>query len=218
MHRNAKKKNVKLSWKGHIITGLCALLFLIAAGLILALSFRQLYYFDIEYLNIPENSGFSREEILLNYNALMDWCMPWVTSDFSLPSFPSSASAITHFEQVKTVFNAVLALGLFSAIGLIFLLALAPKNGKRTRFTVAGIITLTVPAVIGIYAALDFNRAFVLFHNVVFRNDLWIFDYKTDPVIQILPEAYFMHCAIVIMSVVILGAGGLFMLGRRKKL
>lgn len=217
MHKEINK-GAKLSFTGHLITGLCALLFLIALGLILVLSARQLYYFDISYLNIAENSGYSREEILLNYNALMDWCMPWVTSDFSLPSFPSSTNAVIHFGQVKDVFNAVWIAGLLSAAALVFLLVLPASPGKRTRLTVAGVLTLTLPAAAGMYAAADFNRAFVLFHDIVFRNDLWIFDYKTDPVIEILPEAYFMHCAIIMMGVVLLGGLGLFILGRHKKL
>jgi integral membrane protein (TIGR01906 family) len=216
--RKKIKKSAKLSFTGHLITGLCALLFLIALGLILVLSARQLYYFDIVHLNIVENSGYSREEILLNYNALMDWCMPWVTSDFSLPSFPSSANAVVHFQEVKAVFNAVLIAGAASAAALVFLLLLSAGPGKRTRYNVAGLLTLALPAAAGIYAASDFNRAFVLFHDIVFRNDLWIFDYQTDPIISILPEAYFMHCAAVILGIVIMGAAGLFALGRRKNL
>lgn len=216
--RKKINKGAKLSFTGHLITGLCALLFLIALGLVLVLSVRQLYYFDISYLNIAENSGYSREEILLNYNALMDWCMPWVTSDFALPSFPSSSDAIIHFQQVKVVFNTVLIAGLVSAAALVYLLVRPKGPRKRTRFKVAGTLTLALPVAAGIYAASDFNRAFVLFHDIVFRNDLWIFDYQTDPVISILPEAYFMHCAAVMLAVVILGAAGLFALGRRKNL
>jgi integral membrane protein (TIGR01906 family) len=163
-------------------------------------------------------SGYAKEEIILNYNALMNWCMPWVNAKFALPTFPSSTNAIIHFEEVKAIFNIVLAAGFFSAIPLFVLSYRAKKYKKCQRFIVAGSITLTIPVLLGSYVALDFNNAFVFFHEMVFRNELWIFDYKTDPVITILPEAYFMHCLIVILSVVVLGSVGLFLLGRRKDL
>jgi len=216
LQKELTEKGNAISYIGHIITGLCALLFLISLGLCVVLFFRQLYYYDIGYLNIVESSGFSKEEILKNYNSLIDWCMPWVSTEFSLPTFPSSNNAIIHFAQVKTVFNAVLCAGLLGGIALIPLLN--KKSNTKSRYYIAGAITLAIPTTIGIYAAFDFNKAFVLFHKIVFRNDLWIFNYKTDPVIEILPEAFFMHCAIVIIGVVLVGAVGLFVLGRRRNL
>lgn len=43
------------------------------------------------------------------------------------------------------------------------------------------------------YAAADFDRAFALFHNVLFRNDLWLLDPRTDLLIRVCPESMFMH-------------------------
>lgn len=218
MAQQSERAHVKLTISGHFITGLCALLFLVAAGLFIVLLLRPLYYFDISYLGIVENSGYNRSEILLNYNALINWCMPWVTSEFALPTFASSPKAIIHFEEVKRIFNVVFVTGIFSGILLFILSYRAIKNKNRQRFIVAGSVTLALPTFLGIYAALDFNRAFVFFHELVFRNELWIFDYKTDPVITILPEAYFMHCTFVILFILAIGAAGLFLLGRRMDL
>ena len=76
---------------------------------------------------------------------------------------------------------------------------------KEYRFLrLTGLITIIVPTVLGFLAALDFERAFVLFHQIVFRNDYWIFDYRTDPVITILPETFFMHCFMLIVVIVCL--------------
>ena len=35
--------------------------------------FKQLYYFDIEYLNIPVLSGLSKEDIKKNYDYMIDY-------------------------------------------------------------------------------------------------------------------------------------------------
>ena len=60
---------------------------------------------------------------------------------------------------------------------------------------------------LGFVVALDFERAFITFHQIVFRNNYWVFDYRSDPVINILPETFFMHCFIMIVIIVITLAG-----------
>ena len=58
----------------------------------------------------------------------------------------------------------------------------------------------------------------MVFHRIFFRNDYWLFDSRTDPVILILPDAYFLHCALLILLLIVLG--GLFcfwIYGKRKR-
>ena len=55
--------------------------------------------------------------------------------------------------------------------------------------------------------ALNWEKVFISFHELVFQNDYWLFDPVTDPVILVLPDEYFMHCAIMIIGIVLLGAG-----------
>ena len=68
------------------------------------------------------------------------------------------------------------------------------------------ILTVSLPAVIGATVALNWDWAFVTFHELAFNNDYWLFDPATDPVINILPDAYFLHCAFMILVLVILGS------------
>jgi len=54
-------------------------------------------------------------------------------------------------------------------------------------------------SVVGILAAIDFDRAFVIFHTLFFPGkDNWIFDWRMDPIILILPQEFFRNCAILI--------------------
>ena len=64
----------------------------------------------------------------------------------------------------------------------------------------------SLPAVIGAAVALNWDRTFVTFHEIAFNNDYWLFDPATDPVINILPDLYFLHCAVMILALVILGS------------
>lgn len=55
-------------------------------------------------------------------------------------------------------------------------------------------------------AAVNWDYVFVTFHQLVFNNDYWLFDSSTDPIIDILPDGYFMHCAIMIFALVFVGS------------
>ncbi len=46
-------------------------------------------------------------------------------------------------------------------------------------------LLLTVPIL------LNFEKSFIIFHKLLFRNDYWIFNPDLDPVINILPEEFF---------------------------
>ncbi|MDP3387739.1 MAG: TIGR01906 family membrane protein [Eubacteriales bacterium] len=45
---------------------------------------------------------------------------------------------------------------------------------------------------IGFFAFLDFNKAFTVFHELLFTNDLWLLNPETDIMIQMLPLDFFM--------------------------
>ena len=48
----------------------------------------------------------------------------------------------------------------------------------------------------GTAIAVDFDRAFILFHKIFFNNDLWQLNYATDLLMNIVPET-FSHDVIV---------------------
>lgn len=45
----------------------------------------------------------------------------------------------------------------------------------------------------------------------------WIFDETTDPVITLLPDGYFMHCALMILAIIFLSSLLSFILYQEKK-
>jgi len=76
-------------------------------------------------------------------------------------------------------------------------------------------------AAVGALAAADFDRAFVIFHSLFFPGKgNWLFDPAKDQIINILPQTFFMNCAILILILLLLGCLALILwdvLPRRKK-
>ena len=63
---------------------------------------------------------------------------------------------------------------------------------------------------VGGLAALDFDRAFVVFHSLFFPGkDNWIFDWSMDPIILFLPQDFFRNCAILILVLLLVWCGAL---------
>ena len=46
--------------------------------------------------------------------------------------------------------------------------------------------------------ALNFDRAFVIFHEIFFDNDLWLLDPRTDLMINIMPQQFFINISAMI--------------------
>ena len=92
---------------------------------------------------------------------------------------------------------------------------------REIRFLkVCSIVSIVIPMILVFVTIIDFDGLFVLFHKIAFNNDDWIFDARLDPVINILPEEFFMLCLVVIAGTVILGACvtmGIYLYKKRKK-
>ena len=90
-------------------------------------------------------------------------------------------------------------------------------NGKKRFFFLTGILCIAIPAALLTALLANWEKFFITFHELVFNNDYWWFDPVTDPVIEILPDAYFEQCAVLIVAVTLLCGFICLRLGRRRK-
>ncbi len=185
------------------------------AALVLSLSiavpilFRPFYYLQIHALELPEHTGWSEETIRQAYDQVLDFCV--FGAPFGTGQLVWSESGRSHFADVRELFLldfAVLGLSLLVTA----LLAILHLRGKlafhrflhRSPGFWAGISAGGLVLVIAALAALDFQRAFVVFHALFFPGkDNWIFDETTDQIILIMPQAFFRNCAILIAAVLL---------------
>jgi integral membrane protein (TIGR01906 family) len=187
-----------------LLLGILLFLLAVSVSVTAVLHCRAIYYADISLLHIPETSGYSEELIRRNYDVLIDYNTIGYEGELSFPDLAMSDSGRIHFEEVKRVFD------LFAYMALILTpvcaagLVISRRLRSRICLLTGGILGLAVPALLGLLTAVSWDTVFVRFHQLVFRNDLWIFDWRTDPVILILPDTFFLHCAILIFALVFL--------------
>ncbi len=190
----------------NILLSLIMPLTIISLAIVLTLACKPLYYLDIHALHIPEATGYTISEIKSNYNAVIDYCLSFGNAPLKFPTFPMSEGGRIHFAEVKNIFNLFkyMAIGgtLASTAGILWM----RRRHCYGYLKLTAILTVALPAIIGAAVALNWDWAFVTFHEIAFNNDYWLFDPATDPVINILPDAYFLHCAVMILVLVILGS------------
>ena len=189
-----------------IPTGIFFFIALVAIGLAIAVNLRPLYYLNISWLKLPETSGLNAVVIKENYNALIDYCSPFYRGELVFPSIRASESGLKHFADVKTIFTAIYIAGAVSIVICTISFIIKRKNNEYKHLLVCGIIAIIIPVLLVIFSLINFNAVFLLFHMLVFSDNNWIFDPATDPIIDLLPETYFMECALIIATVVIIGA------------
>lgn len=190
--------------KKDIFLSIMLMILIISFAIVFTVFFKQLYYFDINYLNIDISSGLPINTIKENYDILINYQSIFYQGPLNLPDFVMSTNGRIHFQEVKVIFVTIQAIMVISGLFSIPMIIKRLKEKEYRFFKLTGMLTIIVPAMLGFIVALDFNRAFVIFHKIFFRNDFWIFDYTTDPVIRILPATFFMHCFILIVMIVII--------------
>lgn len=212
-----------------LFTGVFTALLVLSASIAVPLLCRPFYYAHIEALNLDGYTGLSVEQIREAFDQVMDYCLG-LRPDFAAGVLPFSESGASHFADVRGLFLLDLWVAVLSLVALLVLFVLsrrkkltpAPLLGHGPGFWAAiGLGGLFL--IVGGLAATNFERAFVVFHSLFFPGKAnWLFDWRTDPIILLLPEDFFRNCAILILALlifwcVILIAADLLAQRRRKK-
>lgn len=192
-------------------------LFIITLAITFTVFFKQLYYFDIDYLNIAEISGLSKDIIKNNYDILIQYQSIFYRGTLNFKDFAMSTTGRIHFEEVKRIFDMIQLICLGSGLISLIMIYHNIKNKEYRYLRLTSIFSIVIPSILGFLASLDFNQAFIIFHKLFFRNDYWIFDSRSDPIITILPEDFFMHCFIMIVVLIILMSIVCYFIYRKKE-
>ena len=212
MHK--QKLNLKSASRKPVTDSIAAVIFatamfffILSFSISLPIYCRGFYFAHIEPLNLVEHSGYSASEIKEAYNEVLDY-LTLPNREFGCGVMPFSKDGEAHFADCKVLFNINLTALITSSVCLVVLVILKRlKKGKGfyigclPAYTYSGLAAILVPLVVGILASLDFEKAFTVFHHIFFPGKSnWFFDGDVDPIINVLPEQFFMNCAILIGS------------------
>ncbi|SUY47942.1 membrane spanning protein [Clostridium putrefaciens] len=183
-----------------LLCGLVLALFLLSSSTIFALNFKTLYKIDITKLNIPSEANISKEATIKNYTILIDYLSPFNNDDLIFEDFFMSDEGREHFVDVKNIFNIITYVSLSTFIlSLIFITHLSRiRNFSFLKY--AYFMLILIPLTLAIPFIINFDRSFIRFHEIFFSNDYWLFDPIKDPIINILPQEFFFHESMLILS------------------
>lgn len=212
MHEGGKKASKLMS---AILSGLIIVM-IFSVSVAVPFLCRPFYYVQIQPLALTEASGMTEGQIRKTYDEVMDFCLG-KTDDFSLSQLSWSEQGAAHFTDVRALVAWDIRLAVISCVLCLALLAWGRLRRVRPyRFKChrpgfwAALGFSGIVLVIGVLSALDFERAFTVFHSVLFPGkDNWLFDETADPVIRILPQEFFQHCAGLIAGVAVLWCAAL---------
>ncbi len=192
-------------------------LFMLTVCIGLPIYCRFFYYLQIGPLGLEKSTGYSYETIKTAYDQVLDY-LTLPGRGFAAGALKFSEDGAAHFADCKFLFNLNLGIMLGSLAVLIWTGVFAKLKKIRlmrpfghSSSVVAAIIAVILPVATGAAAAADFGRAFEIFHSIFFPGKTnWVFDPKKDEIIKILPEQFFINCAIFIGAGLIVFAAGIF--------
>lgn len=166
-----------------------------------------LYSLFIKLNKIPNYNNLSREEILNDYNNIIHYLNSPQEEVLKFKNFKISPIGEFHFLEVKEIFSSLYLICLACLILGIILFILLKKfklkiSLKAFNIFFYEVLFIFLGLVLSFY--LNFSKVFTLFHKIFFNNDYWIFDPKKDPIINVLPESYFLFLAVFILFLVMI--------------
>ena len=205
------------------LTAVLAALTLFTAAVAAPILCRPFYYAHIGPLDLEERTGLTREEIVTAFDEVLDYCLG--AGEFSTGVLCWSESGKAHFTDVRGLFLLDLRVLAISAGLLVGILLVSRKTGRTPARPLgrgpafwAGTGLGAAFLLIGALAALDFDRAFVLFHALFFPGkDNWLFNPAEDQIINILPQEFFRNCALLVLALLVPGCAALILWDLRQR-
>lgn len=200
----------------------CVILLIISGSIALPIYFRPFYYWQMDALQVVERTGYDAAALTEAYDEVLDY-LTIPGQPFGTGTLPYSAEGESHFADCRVLFLLNTGVLLFSLSGLIILWIMRRKGcfhlhhlrGKHPA-TWCGAGLLTLFGLIGGLVALDFDAAFVVFHQLFFPGKTnWILNTRTDPFVDALPPAFFLNCGVLILVCIVLSCVALLIYGYR---
>ncbi len=168
-------------------------------------------FFETQYkaLNTAESMDMSDEDLMLATHTLLDYLqnkrddinVEVVVEGKNVPMF--NQKEIDHMVDVKDLFTGLNSLQMAAYVIFIILIVALTITNRMSSLTnsiyrALGVYLFVIGG-IALYAFIDFSGFWVIFHKVLFSNDLWLLNPNTDRMINMFPEVFFNRLVIRVM-------------------
>jgi len=206
-----------MKWLAGYIAALCVLLIIIAQSIFIP-TFHMMPYFSWHYQrhNVPENIGIEKDELMYVTSELLDYMrgqrddlVIYAAINGEVQQFFSDRD-IRHMEDVLDLYSMgflIRNISFWLLLFLIFVMAffkipILEVLARCCREVLVGFLIL-----LGLLAAViawDWDRAFVVFHEIFFDNNYWMLTPGVDPLIDIVGHPFFLYISIIISALLLL--------------
>jgi integral membrane protein (TIGR01906 family) len=202
-------------------------LFLILGNVLEVAGDRAFYLSEFEKYGVGRVTGLDQTQLATAADAFITYLRePAAKLDVEVtiggiwrPLF--NEKEIHHMDDVQKLFKLVRDVRLGAGAVLLILpliglwlggAAFLPRLG--TLLTAGGIVTVVLLGLAGLLSLVDFSQAFLTFHEMAFSNDDWMLDPRTDYLIMLYPEGFWLDATLRIamlsaVEAVVIGAVGL---------
>lgn len=199
------------------LRSLVFLLCLLSSAILLTVVFTPLYGINAWVQDFPKIAGISMQHLLADYHRLIGYLLfPWQEA-FPLKYFPSSTEGMQHFADVKRLIWVNTLVWLVATPLSVYFLRKIRQTATSWRYVRVFQWLMVVPVFFLVLMAIGFDRFFIQFHQLFFRNSDWLFDPSVDPIINVLPESFFLQCFLLFFLLLELFLYGAYRLARTKK-
>lgn len=114
------------------------------------------------------------------------------TDMFNADEKAHMADVLAIFDTLRLVKNGAFALSVLLLVYVYYNRQKYSRKELRLGLILGVMLFFTPFIAIGAWAAADFDAAFTAMHELLFANELWLMDPRTDLMIRMLPESFFM--------------------------
>ena len=118
-----------------------------------------------------------------------------------------NSKEVSHMIDVREIFAKVIQLRVIlvlAAAAVLCLLAFLKQASARIfslMMIICSLLLVGFTVAAGLIIASDFNKYFIIFHEIFFDNNLWILNPETDRLIRLVPLGFFIDTALYIVII-----------------
>jgi len=195
------------------VTAICLLVLIVCQSIIIPTFFLPFFRQQYASQEIAEYIGMTDEDLMYVTVELLDYMR---ARRDSLDGIRATVGGVEqeffsqrdkdHMIDVRVLYDRLFMVrnvSFFAFIGMILLMAITKTKvlhylARCSREVMAVFLLLAV--VIAVIIAIDFDRAFEVFHLIFFDNDLWILSPPRDRLVMMVPTQFFINISIFIGS------------------